>query len=166
MSQNNSTFVRISRQDGDSIAMELLDSANQVAMYLDRNSEQLPIAARRALNDEVTRLRDLARKVSAPPTDKQSAELADKLFDELRLLIVFCDKITGLVSLTTGELMVWTPEGLGAHCRIPRCEISPDEVEKRLGENRPWSAIINHLQEHYDWQRKCLPDFILEPADA
>ncbi len=83
----------------------------------------------------------------------------EQLLKQYKLLAVTYGLDTGLVSLVTGDLLACSTAGsLSTPSSVPCC-IFPDwEAESHFGEEHSWSDVIRHLQQHYDWENKYLPE--------
>ena len=83
----------------------------------------------------------------------------EELLNNYKLLSVSYGRDTGLVSLVTGDLLACSPDGdLSTPSNVPCCTIQDHEAENLFGEEHNWNDVIGHLQEHYDWDNKNLPD--------
>lgn len=82
------------------------------------------------------------------------------LIEEYRLLKVSYGTDTGLVSLITGELIACVEDGkpLRTTDGIARLDIPDCDMEKLAGPEHNWTDLIAHVQTHYDWNQKFLPD--------
>lgn len=80
--------------------------------------------------------------------------------DELKLLHVRYGGDCGLVSLTAGILLAsaYNTSTFSVPSGVPSVTVYDSMVSELYGEEHSWGDIIPMLQEHYDWQLKCLPD--------
>lgn len=86
----------------------------------------------------------------------------ESVLNGLRLLVVFFEDEQGLVSLTTGDLLMHTSynHATGTPANIPAISLEANNATglliDRYGDEVNWSNAIEFLREHYNWETKRL----------